>query len=143
MRQPMERGKMAEHEPFNPSDPMDAMSEMFRRQITDVALEAYKVTLYREMDPGQQLQCFFAGALTGFIGVCLASVPTAGADAMVQAIIDGVPGCRTMAESIADKTGKPLGNHHDVPVGQPQGSAPSPQPAETAGDQTGGGQRIG
>lgn len=108
---------MGEREPFNPTDPMDAMSEMFRRQVTDIALGAYGVTLYRELDTGQQLQCFLAGALTGFVGVCLASVNTAGADEMMQAIRDSLPACREMAESIADQNGRPLVNHHDAAVG--------------------------
>lgn len=73
---------------FRADDPYDAMSEMFRRQVTDLALAAYKVTLYREMNPQQQLECFMAGALTGVIGVCLASIKTDGADAMMEYISD-------------------------------------------------------
>lgn len=99
--------------PFNPVDPMDAMSDMFRRQVTDIALQAYKVTLYRDLNPGQQLQCFLAGALTGLVGVCLASVKTNGADEIMQAIKDSLPGCREMAESIAGEKGHALINHHD------------------------------
>ena len=100
-------------EQFNPTDPMDAMSEMFRRQVTDIALEAYKITLYRELNTTQQLQCFMAGALTGIVGVCLASIDTASADAMMEAIVDILPDCREMAESIVDENGSVLKNHHD------------------------------
>jgi hypothetical protein len=106
---------MTEREPFDPGDPMDAMSEMFRRQVTDIALDANKVTLYRDLDVTQQLQCFMAGALTGFVGVCLASVNSASADAMMQTISSMLPGCRAQAESIADENGRPCINRHDVP----------------------------
>lgn len=102
---------MTEREPFNPTDPMDAMAEMFRRQVTEAALAAYKVTIYRNLSPQQQLQCFLAGAMTGVIGVALASVDTSGADAMMEAIANALPDCREMAESICEK------NHHDAAAG--------------------------
>ena len=101
---------------FKPGDPYDAMSEMFRRQVTDLALSAYKVTLYREMNPQQQLECFLAGALTGVIGVCLASIKTDGADAMMEYIASCLPVARQMAESISDEKGNPVLNYHDVAV---------------------------
>lgn len=100
--------------PFDPVDPMDAMSEMFRRQVTDIALQAYKVTLYREMDTGQQFQCFVAGALTGLVGVCLASGKTEGADAIMEYIAECLPFARQQAEAVCDKDGNTLTNHHDV-----------------------------
>jgi len=99
--------------PFNPSDPEDAMSEMFRRGVTDLALDAYKVTLYRELNTQQQLECFLAGALTGVVGVCLASIKSEGADAMMEYIASCLPVARQFAESIADENGRPVLNHHD------------------------------
>ena len=103
-----------EREPFKPDDPYDAMSEMFRRQVTDLALEAYKVTLYRDLNPQQQLEVFLAGALTGVVGVCLASVKSEGADAIMEYIVECLPVARQMAESIADENGKPVINRHDA-----------------------------
>lgn len=100
-------------EPFDPADPADAMSEMFRRQVTDVALQAYKVTTYRDLDTTQQLDCFLAGALTGLIGVCLASIKSEGADAMMEHIQKCLPIARQMAESIVDVKGRPVINRHD------------------------------
>lgn len=106
-------------DPFNPADPMDAMSEMFRREVTDIALRAYGVTLYREMDTGQQFQCFIAGALTGVVGVCLASGKSEGADAIMEYLSECLPYARAKAEEIRDDNGNVLNNHHDALVGQP------------------------
>ena len=108
-----EHTRTDEREPFNPSDPTDAMSEMFRRQVTDMALDAYKVTLYRELNTTQQLECFLAGALTGVIGVALASIKAQGGDVMMEYIAECLPIARQMAESIADENGKPVINRHD------------------------------
>lgn len=106
-----------ERAPFDPEDPMDAMAEMFRRDVTEVALKAYGVTLYREMDTGQQFQCFLAGALTGLVGVCLASGETKGADAIMEYIAECLPYAREKAEEIRDGNGNVLKNHHDGVVG--------------------------
>lgn len=103
-----------QRQPFQPDDPADAMSEHFRRQTADMALAAYKITLYRELNPQQQLECFLAGTLTGIIGVCLASIKTEGADAMMKYIGECLPIARQMAESIADESGKPVINRHDA-----------------------------
>jgi hypothetical protein len=100
-------------DPFNPTDPMDAMSEMFRREVTEIAIRAYGVTLYREMDTGQQFQCFLAGALTGLVGVCLASGKTEGADAIMEYIAECLTYAREKAEEIRDENGSILKNHHD------------------------------
>lgn len=102
-----------EREPFNPDDPMDAMSEMFRRQVTDIALDAYKVTLYRELPVQQQLECFIAGILTGLVGVCFASLePIEGSrDVLMKAIAETLPQVREMAEGIFEANGYPLSRH--------------------------------
>jgi hypothetical protein len=103
------------NKPFDPSDPEDAMSEMFRLQVTDMALAAYKVAIYRDLDTQQQLECFVAGALTGVVGVCLASIRSEGADAMVEYLGQCLPIARKMAESIQDGGI----NRHDIPA-QPE-----------------------
>ena len=105
---------MKERAPFDPADPTDAMSEMFRREVTNIALKAYGVTLSRELTPQQQLECFLAGALTGVVGVCLASVKTEGADAIMDYIKECLPVARLIAESIVDDDGKPAINRHDA-----------------------------
>lgn len=101
--------------PFDPADPMDAMSEMFRREVTEMALNAYSVTLYRDLDTGKQFQCFLAGALTGLVGVCLASGKSEGADAIMEYIAECLPYAREKAEEIRDGNGNVLKNHHDLP----------------------------
>lgn len=110
---------MIDREPFDAGDPTDAMSEMFRRQVTDMALGAYKISIYRELNTQQQLECFLAGALTGLVGVALASVKTGGADAVMEYIADCLPHAREMAESITDANGNTLKNHHDAAVSTP------------------------
>ncbi len=102
-----------ERAPFNPGDPEDAMSELFRTQVTDLALSAYKIAIYRDLNPQQQLQCFLAGALTGIVGVCLASVETTGHDAMMEYIAECLPHAREMAEGIRSPEGSILKNYHD------------------------------
>ena len=114
---------MTEPAPFDASDPMDAMSEMFRRQLTDLAVSAYKITIYRDLNPQQQLECFLAGTLTGIIGVSLASIQTDGADAMMEYIGSCLPVARMMAESISDENGKPVINRHDAVSPSSRGSA--------------------
>jgi hypothetical protein len=103
-----------EFQPFDPADPEDAMSEMFRRQVTDMALGAYKVTTYRDLNTLQQLDCFIAGALTGLVGVVLASIKSEGADAMMDHIAKCLPVARQLAESIQDASGNTLRNRHDA-----------------------------
>jgi hypothetical protein len=105
--------------PFDPVDPMDAMSEMFRRQVTDIALQAYKIAMYRDLNPQQQLECFLAGAMTGIVGVALASIKTEGADAMMEYLFECLPNAREMAESIRSEDGSVLKNRHDDPVSSP------------------------
>lgn len=102
-----------EREPFNPTDSIDAMSEMFRRQVTGLAIDAYKVALYRDLSPQEQLQCFLAGALTGVVGTALASIDSQGADAMMEYLAECLPMAREMAESVVDGDGRTLKNHHD------------------------------
>ena len=108
---------MAERLPFDAADPSDAMAEMFRRQVMAIALNAYKVTLYRDLNPQQQLECFLAGAMTGVIGVALASIKTEGADEMMEYIASCLPLCREQAEGIRSDDGEPVLNRHDADVG--------------------------
>lgn len=89
-----------EHAPFDPSDPFDAMSEMFRRQMLDMVLQAEGVTLYRELDSQRQIECFVAGALTGLICACLASVKPESYDAITEYVASCIPMARNFADSI-------------------------------------------
>lgn len=95
----------AEMSPFDPGDPFDAATELFRTQVTQLALDAYKVTIYRDLDPQQQIECFVAGVLTALVGVCFASVKPEGYDAITNYIAECIPTARMFAESIKDKSG--------------------------------------
>jgi hypothetical protein len=93
---------------------MEAMAELFRKQVTEIALAAYKITIYRDMNTHQQLECFIAGALTGLVGVCLASIQTGGSESIIDYLAECLPYAHEMAESIKDTEGSTLKNHHDA-----------------------------
>lgn len=104
----------AELQPFDPGDESDAMAEFFRIQVTQLAIGADKITIYRDLNPQRQLECFIAGALTGLVGVAFASIKTEGNDAMMEYIASVLPFARLQAESIRDPDGNVLANHHDA-----------------------------
>lgn len=89
-----------ERAPFDPSDPFDAMAEMFRRQICDLAINAEKITIYRDMKPERQLECFLSGAMVGIVGICFASVRPEGKDAIMEYLAGCLPPARILAEAI-------------------------------------------
>ena len=94
---------MSEHfAPFDPSDPFDATTELFRTQIVDLVLRAEKITIYRDLDPQRQLECFVAGALTAIVGVCFASVKQEGRDYIMEYLSSSLPAARIFAESLKD-----------------------------------------
>lgn len=85
---------------FDPGDPYDAMCESFRIQIADLASQAYRSTIYRDMTPESQLSCFMAGVLTGLIGVCFVSIRDEGREVMMEGILHTLPFARQQAEDI-------------------------------------------
>jgi len=85
---------------FKPDDPMDAMSEMFRREVIDIALRADKISIYRDMNEHEQIEVFLCGALTGVVSVALASIKKEHSDVMMEYIANCLPLARQMAESI-------------------------------------------
>lgn len=113
---------VADLQPFDPGDESDAVAELFRIQVIQMALDADKVTLYRDLSPQRQLECFIAGALTGLVGVAFASIKTEGNDAMMEYIVSVLPFARLQAENIRDPDGNVLANHHDAP--RPVGKQP-------------------
>jgi hypothetical protein len=90
---------------FDPGDPYDAMCENFRIQIAEMASRAHRVTIYRDMTPERQLSCFLAGALTGLISVCFASIRDEGRDVMIDGILQALPLARQQAEDILTLAG--------------------------------------
>jgi len=89
--------------PFDPEDSGDIAGEMFRRQVVQLAIDAYKVTVYRDLDPVMQLECFVAGALTGIVCVCFASIQDEGRDAIMEHLANCLPAARLQAENIREE----------------------------------------
>ena len=89
---------MADLAPFDPGDPFDAMSESFRRQISEMILRALDTTIYREMENPKQLECFVVGVVTGLIGVCFAHIKPESRDVMMRAIEIYLPQARLNVE---------------------------------------------
>lgn len=93
--------RVVEHQAdFDPGDPYDAMCESFRLQITDIASNAYRAAIYRDMTPERQLSSFMAGVLTGLIGVCFVSIRDEGREIMMDGIHAALPFARKQAEDI-------------------------------------------
>lgn len=93
--------RVQEHQAeFDPGDPYDAMCETFRIQVADIASQAHRIAIYREMDPARQLSSFMAGVLTGLIGVCFVSIRDEGREVMMDGIRESLPFARKQAEDI-------------------------------------------
>lgn len=92
---------MGQFQPFNHDEPMDIMTELFRRKIVDVAMDADKITVYRDMTPQQQLECFVSGVLCGLLGVCFASIRSDqhAREAIMAGIASCLPAARQHVES--------------------------------------------
>ena len=89
---------------FDPSDPYDAMCESFRIQIADMASNAYRAAIYREMTPEQQLSSFMGGVLTGLIGACFVSIRDEVREVMMECISEALPIARKHAEDIIEES---------------------------------------
>lgn len=85
---------------FDPGDPYDAMCETFRIQVAEIASQAQRIAIYRDMSPERQLSSFMAGILTGLIGVCFVSIRDDGRDVMIEGIKEAMPFARQQAEDI-------------------------------------------
>ena len=100
--------RVQEHQgEFDPGDPYDAMCESFRIQVMDLASNAYRAAIYRDMPPEQQLSSFMAGILTGLIGVCFVSIRDEGREVMMDGIRQALPLARKQAEDIINEAPSP------------------------------------
>ena len=88
--------------PFDPTDPFDSQCERLRREVIQLAINSEKVTLYREMDAQQQLECLVCGLMTGLIGAAFASIrPTTEArDQIIEYMTACIPVARRLADAI-------------------------------------------
>lgn len=98
---------MTDKAPFDPGDEFDAMADWFRVRVCEIAVEASKIAIYRDLPDGRQLECFMAGAFTGAVGVCMAMGRPESHDELVQAIADFLPDARQNAAEIM--AGRALG----------------------------------
>lgn len=95
---------MPEYQPFDPSDPFDAMADMFRRQIGEIVCAAQDSPIFKMMDSEKQLQCVMCGVMTGLVGTCFAYVSPDGYDHLIKAMKKYLPHARANAEGIITST---------------------------------------
>ena len=86
--------------PFDPEDFGHIAGEMFRRQVIQLMLDADRVTVYRELDLITRLEVFIAGAMTGIVCACFASIRDEGRDAIMEHLANCLPIARRQAEGI-------------------------------------------
>lgn len=90
------------HEPFDASDPFDAMADSIRRATTYAVSEHLSLALFKELGPARQLQAILVGSMTAILGVALIYVEKDGRDEIEQVIRDFVSAARANAEEMAD-----------------------------------------
>lgn len=88
---------------FDPGDPIDAMAESFRIQVCNIAIEANRAAIFRDMDTASQAQALMAGLLTGVVGVMFAMADKEGRGPIMEAMADFLPHARLNAESFLDE----------------------------------------
>jgi hypothetical protein len=103
----------SDHAPFDPSDPFDIMADRFRREVAGLASTALRTTIYRDLSPTKQIECFLSGVMTGMVGVCFASIQDDGRDAMMDYVADCLPAARQLAEGILADPGPVGGPGHE------------------------------
>lgn len=90
-------------EPFDESDPFNIVCEHFRKTTLEHRLRAERITLFRDLEPMEQLQAFIVGTMTGLVGAAFASIYREGRDDIMQYFVDSLPFCRQQAEAMVDK----------------------------------------
>jgi hypothetical protein len=93
---------MADFAQFDPEDTSDIVADMFRMRTVELMLEADKVTVYRELSPQRQIECFAAGVLTGLIGALFACSKSEGHDALFNYVRECLPFARIQAEGMKE-----------------------------------------
>lgn len=96
----MSNSQTTERQPFNPSNPFDAMAETIRREVCNIGLRALSTTIYRELDGHKQLECFLAGAMSGLISVAFAHIEPQGRDMIMNYIKECLPIARRIVDEI-------------------------------------------
>lgn len=91
---------MAEYTPFDPADPADAVADLFRRQVAEIALEVGNMPIYQQLGPRRQVESIMGGVLVGLIGVLFAHVTPEGRKPIMRAIKEYLPQARANAEGM-------------------------------------------
>jgi hypothetical protein len=63
---------------FDSNDPFDAMADRFRVEVWQVYSNAFQTTIYRDLSPDEQLECFMAGILGGLLCVLFSHITPEG-----------------------------------------------------------------
>lgn len=90
---------------FDPGDPFDAVAEAFKNEVAEAALRMMKVTIYRELEPHQQLEALIVGTLTGLIGSAFAHAQPQSHDEIMKYIAEIMPLAREQAEAAVGSVG--------------------------------------
>lgn len=90
-------------EPFNPSDPFDAMAESIRRAVNNAIADHQRVAIFRDLDPHRQLEAIIAGSMTAILGIAIIYVEKESRDEIEQVIHDFVSAARANAEEMAER----------------------------------------
>lgn len=98
---------MSERKAFDPGDAFDAMADSFRVQVAQIALDANKAAVFRELPPDKQLGCLICGIMTGLLGVGYAFVHPDGHAALRDSIRGYVDDAGHNAEDILQIRSKP------------------------------------
>lgn len=91
-------------DPFDPGNPFDAVTETFRIAVGNSVLAAMKTTIYRELDPKDQIGSIIIGTLVGLVGATFAHLHNEkeGRDYIMAYIAECLPIAREYAEAIIE-----------------------------------------
>ena len=89
--------------PFDPSDPLDALAESYRRKVLGMALKGPIDPRFKKMTGQDQFAALAAGVSAGLVCVAFAQVREEGRDEMMDHLIECLKYGRVQAEGILDE----------------------------------------
>lgn len=78
----------AEGGPFDPDDPLDVLTDSYRRQIIDMALRGPVGARYQSISSMDKFAALAGGVAAGLVAVALAQVKPEGHGAMMRYLAD-------------------------------------------------------
>jgi hypothetical protein len=97
---------MENREPYDPEDPMDIASDMFRKFVLENLMQAEKVSIFRDLDQQGKMEAFLGGALVGIISAAYAFVTPDQHDRVYEAILEAMPGAKEFADDLEKEYAK-------------------------------------